>query len=153
MKLYLVRHGEALPKDVDPERGLSEPGRKDVERVASFLEKSGVSVSRLVHSGKARARQTAEILAKHVAPSVQMEIGESLNPNDPVESIAYEANGYSEETMLVGHLPFMERLASRLVAGSEDSADFIFQAAAVLCLERGEGGRWSIAWMVSPANF
>ena len=151
--LYLARHGEALSKDVDAERGLSETGRRGVERVASFLEKGGVSVSQIIHSGKTRARQTAEILAATVAPSVEPQAAGGLDPNDPVENYAYEARGYTKDTMLVGHLPFMDMLASRLVAGSEDAASFNFHAGAVLCLERGGNGKWSVAWMISPKNF
>jgi len=150
MKLYLVRHGDALSKDIDPERGLSDAGRGDVERVASFLEKGGVSVSQILHSGKARARQTAEIFAAHVARSVEAQTADGLGPNDPVDHYAYESRGYAKDTMLVGHLPFMGLLAARLAAGSEDAASFNFHAGAVLCLERGGNGKWSVAWMINP---
>lgn len=30
MRIYLVQHGLAIPKEVDPERPLSEQGREDV---------------------------------------------------------------------------------------------------------------------------
>ena len=66
MRLYLVQHGEALPKQVDPERPLSERGRSDVARVADFLKGAGIRVTRVAHSGKTRARQTAELLASFV---------------------------------------------------------------------------------------
>ena len=150
MKLYLVRHGEALSKEVDPERGLSDAGRREVERVASFMKNGSVSVSQILHSGKARARQTAEILAAHIAPAIEPQTAEGLNPNDPVEHYAYEARGYTHDTMLVGHLPFMDLLASRLVAGSEDASSFHFHACTVLCLECCSKGKWSVVWMLNP---
>ncbi|MCZ6522899.1 MAG: histidine phosphatase family protein, partial [Alphaproteobacteria bacterium] len=62
MRLYLVQHGEALAKEVDAERRLSADGRRDVRRLAEFLAKSGLRVRKVLHSGKARARETAELL-------------------------------------------------------------------------------------------
>ena len=52
MRLLLVQHGNALPKDVDPERGLSESGKQDVANVAAFLARGSVQVERIFHSGK-----------------------------------------------------------------------------------------------------
>ena len=150
MKLYLVRHGEAASKDVDPERGLTDAGRREVESVASFMKKGSVSVSQILHSGKARARQTAEIFATHIADSHEARLADGLMPNDPVEHYAFEARGYKGDTMLVGHLPFMGRLASRLVAGNEDVAPFNFHPGAALCLECCSKGKWSVVWMVNP---
>ena len=63
MRLYLVQHGEALSKDVDPERALSDAGRADAERLARFLAPRRLTLSRVLQSGKLRAQQTAEILA------------------------------------------------------------------------------------------
>ena len=39
MKIYLVRHGEALPENVDPDRGLSERGFEQVEKGGGIFEK------------------------------------------------------------------------------------------------------------------
>ena len=38
MSVYLVQHGDSVSKDVDLARPLSEKGRRDVEKVADFLE-------------------------------------------------------------------------------------------------------------------
>ena len=37
MKLYLVQHGEALPKEINSDRPLSDQGRQDLEQFARFL--------------------------------------------------------------------------------------------------------------------
>ena len=47
MKLYLVQHGEACAKDVDPQRPLTEQGRADVDRLARLLASAGVRVERV----------------------------------------------------------------------------------------------------------
>ena len=56
----------------------------------------------------------------------------------------------SAGTMLVGHLPFMARLAGRLVTGDEQLHVADFVPGTVLCLEPAAGDRWCVAWMVRP---
>src|SRR5688500_9788627 len=63
MRLYLVQHGEAVPEQVDPQRPLSEAGRRDVQAMARLLAGAGIRPTRIVHSGKRRAQETAELLA------------------------------------------------------------------------------------------
>ncbi len=50
MRLYLVQHGHALSKKVDPKRALSERGRKDVERVPGDLPQFVVPIPMLVQA-------------------------------------------------------------------------------------------------------
>ena len=42
MRLFLVQHGNVLPKDEELERGLSESGKQDVANVAAFLARGSV---------------------------------------------------------------------------------------------------------------
>ena len=51
-----------MTKDVDPERRLSDQGRADITRLVAWRVSSDVAVSRIWHSGKTRARQTAELV-------------------------------------------------------------------------------------------
>ncbi len=150
MRLYLVQHGEALAKEVDPERPLSEQGRSDVQRLTAFLDRAGVRVSRVVHSGKERSRETAELLAAGLAPGVIAESRGGIDPLDPTEPVAKEAESWSEDTMLVGHLPFMARLASRLVASREESEAIGFRPGSVACFEDGDEGGWILVWLIRP---
>jgi phosphohistidine phosphatase len=53
--------------------------------------------------------------------------------------------------MIVGHLPFLSRLASTLLIGDETVALVAFRNGGVVCLERGEEkGRWRLTWAVVP---
>lgn len=142
MRVYLVQHAEALPESVDPARRLSDKGREEVSRVAAFLAASGVQVARIRYSGKARARETAEILAAALGAAMPGEAMPGLAPNDPVEPVRAEVVRWEEDTMLVGHLPFMARLASLLTAGRDDPPFFAFQPGSVVCLEREEEAVW-----------
>ena len=150
MKLYLVQHGEAVPKEVDSERPLSNRGRQDAERLARFLAARGVRVSRVWQSGKTRARQTAELLAATVAPGVKVEARAGLAPNDPTEAFAETLADWREGTMVVGHLPFMTRLVTRLVTKSDDGTIVAYVPGSLVCLERDEDRAWAIAWMLRP---
>ena len=150
MKVYLVRHGEAVSSGVDPERPLSKEGRADVRKVASFIEPLNITVEHIWHSSKLRAAQTAEILADSVKVEKNCSAHENLGPNDDVKNIADELEAYNTNLMVVGHLPFLAYLASLLVSG-KDVADVVaFDAGAIACLNRRDPGRWQIEWMITP---
>ncbi len=150
MSLYLVQHGEALAKEVDAERPLSAAGRADVEGLGRLLAGRGVGVARVLHSGKARARQTAEILAAALAPHVAVEASDGLAPNDAPAPFADRMAGSDQDTLVAGHLPFMARLVSHLVTGEADQPTVAYRPGSVVCLERAEDGSWQIAWMLRP---
>ena len=150
MKLYLVQHGEALEKEVDPARPLSDRGRAEVERVAAFLGGAGVRVAQVLHSGKLRAEQTAEVLAPAVGAAGRVEKTGDIDPLDPPLAFELTVNEWTEDTMVVGHLPFMGKLVSRLVADNEIRATAAFSPGAVVCLESVEDNMWLVAWMIRP---
>jgi phosphohistidine phosphatase len=52
--------------------------------------------------------------------------------------------------MLVGHMPFLSILASRLVLGTEDPDVVLFRESTVVCLEKGPNGQWAVGWMITP---
>jgi phosphohistidine phosphatase len=151
MRLYLVRHGDAVSSEVDPRRPLSRAGRAAVKDVADFLERAGARPARVLHSGKARAEETARLLADALGAAAQVEASAGLEPLDPTAALVQRVAGAAEDTMVVGHLPFLDRLVSRLVAGDEDAATVSFGPATVVCLEREQAGEWSIAWVL-PAE-
>jgi phosphohistidine phosphatase len=150
MRLYLVQHAESKPESEDPARGLTDKGQADVKKVVAFLKPLGLTVSAIWHSGKTRAVQTAEILAQAITASQGVTKHDGLAPLDPVQPIQDQVSRSPDDLMLVGHLPFMGKLASALAAGS-DSADAVaFQQGGIVCLERDEHGTWRIRWAVTP---
>jgi phosphohistidine phosphatase len=150
MKLYLIQHGEAAPEEVDPSRPLTAKGRSDIQKTASFLKGAGAAPSIILHSGKTRARQTAEIIAAQLGPDCQVKEREGLAPNDPVLALAKEISGTADDLMIVGHLPFHGKLASILLAGSDSKNVVAFRQGGVVCLQRNEDQTWQVAWMVTP---
>lgn len=150
MKFYLVQHGEATSEEVDPSRPLTAKGHQDVQKMSSFLKAAGLGPLTIRHSGKARARQTAEIITTHLGSGCQVQQGENLGPNDPVQRLAQEISEMTGEFMIVGHLPFLGKLASTLLAGSDAKNLVAFRQGGVVCLQRSEDKAWQVAWMVAP---
>ena len=150
MTLYLVQHGQSLPKDVDPDQGLSQTGVAETERIADVAKGYQVNVGRIMHSVKTRARKTADVFASALNPSGGVEEVEGLKPMDDVAAFAATIDP-DTNTMLVGHLPFMERMASYLVTGSVDQPVFKFQNSGIVCLDQDpETKSWIIIWTLMP---
>ena len=150
MKLYLAQHGEAHSKEQDPNRPLTKKGVDDVEHIAKFLQRAGIQVNRVIHSGKLRAQQTAEHLAKHIADHIELETTGIINPNDSPETFAWQSGSWEDDTLIVGHLPFLARLVSHLINGEEELLMVAFQPGSVVCLERLKDEQWVINWMIRP---
>lgn len=150
MRLLLVQHGIALPKDVDPERGLSESGKHDVANVAAFLARGRVQVEWIFHSGKKRAWETAELFRVCLIRDGHFDERGGIAALDPVVDVAEEIQNLSKDTMFVGHLPFVGKLVAHLIAGNENIGVESFTPGTVVCLERDGNDIWSVAWVVRP---
>ena len=151
MRVYFVQHGESRPEEEDPQRRLTDEGIRNVQKVARFLRPLGVKVETIWHSGKPRAQQTAEILSGAVAASHGMLQRNGLAPKDPVAPVKDAIGEVTGDLMIVGHLPFMGKLAALLVADNEETEIVAFRFGGVVCVERLEDGPWKLAWMIVPA--
>lgn len=150
MRLYLVRHGEANPKEEDPERHLTPAGAAEVRKVAAFLKALDLEVGEVWYSTKTRARETAELVAKVIKPKPLLRERQDLAPNDPIAYVEKEVTYAEEDLMIVGHMPFLGKLAAALLTG-EDHAEMIALAqAGVTCIERLQERHWAVRWMIVP---
>jgi phosphohistidine phosphatase len=149
MKLYLVRHGEAAATGQGGERPLTEKGRQETERVAEVMGRLGLRVRAIEHSGKLRAKETAQIIAKGVESDEGVVEAEGLMPDDDVGTRVQDLKNATDDTVLVGHLPFISKLASKLLTGDETAGLFRFEPSSVLCLERTEDGDWQVLYFLS----
>ena len=150
MALYIVQHGKSLPKEVDPEKGISEQGKEEATLIANVAKGYKVQVSDIFHSGKKRALQTAEIFASILNNKGQLRKAPGMNPMDDVKVFAREMV-VNNNTMVVGHLPFLEKLISFLITGSEAYTLFKLQNAGIVCLDQKEESvSWFIKWALMP---
>ncbi len=151
MNIYLMQHGKPVPKEKNPDKPLSDRGRHDVRKMAGFLKKAGIQVETVFHSGKTRARQTAEIISSEINPGKESQKREGLSPLDDVKAIAEEIKLGQNDFMIIGHLPHLEKLVSFLTTGSNSSQVVSFQQGGVVCLRANEEElNWAIAWMLVP---
>ena len=150
MRAYLVQHGKAKSADEDPNRGLTEEGREEVTQIAEFLAGLRISVSLIQHSGKARAEETAHILASSIRATAGPSHTDGLDPNDDPSLAANFLKVYTDDILIVGHLPHMERLTSLLLTGNLDRRPVQFKNGGVLCLEKNGDGTWTVLWAVIP---
>jgi phosphohistidine phosphatase len=148
MQLYLVQHGAAVTKEEDPARPLSEGGRSLAKRSAAHAARLGVRVGEIRHSNKLRAAQTAEEF--EAALGAPRHEADFLSPNDDVSPLRREVQSRSDSLLVVGHLPFLGRLAAALLCQDESMPVVAFQQAGIVRLDRGEGGLWSLRWAVPP---
>ncbi len=147
--LFLVQHGEAKSREEDPERPLTDRGKEAVEQVASWAVLVGLDVAQIRHSGKRRAEETAEIFNEYLKVRDGVVSVSGLNPNDDVIPVAESLEKETRSVMLVGHLPFLSRLASQLLINDPDRAVIQFAMGGLVWLVREEG-QWSVKCLVPP---
>jgi len=150
MKLYIVRHGEALPKYINPARSLSEDGRIKIERLATLLKPLRLSVAEIWHSGKERARQTAEILSSAVTSQKEAKSIDGLDPDDSIDPILDKIMNLRDDLMIVGHLPFVDKLTRALLVGKQVNEILSFPTGGIACLEQSLGDDWHLLWFLNP---
>ena len=138
MRLYLVHHGDAVTPDIDPMRPLSTDGRAAVETLAQRALARGVKPAVIQHSGKLRARQTAEIFWRACNPLAEFSATSGLQPDDPPRWIAETLIGEVRDVMLVGHMPHLAGLRRLLVGGDSHRDAPQFPLHGVVELEKKE---------------
>ena len=151
MELYLVRHAESKNKEEDPKRGLTDLGFVNVRKTARFVKKLDISVETIFHSDKLRAKQTANELAVGIKSVAGLKQRDGIAPMDDISSMKDEIQGGDKNLMIVGHLPYMAKLASALLCGNENQNAVSFQNSCIVKLIRDEGDKeWSLKWMITP---
>jgi len=147
MKVYLVQHAESKPEAEDPKRPLTEKGKQVIESVARCLTSLGMEVAKILHSDRLRARQTAELFAKHLTPAegFMEEIGlGSLDAPQEARRLIRQAE---RPLMIVGHLPYLSRLGSSLILGTPENEIIRFKMGGVVCLSESDS-KWLVDWVL-----
>lgn len=143
--LYLVHHGDAVGPDVDPMRPLSDRGRREVETLARQAAEGGAKPAVIWHSGKLRARQTAEAFWRYCNPLATFSAMHGLQPTDPASWIAGTVASEERHVMLVGHFPHLPRLLALLLTGDPDTGPADFPLHGIVALE-SNAGKWVEKW-------
>lgn len=153
MKIYLVRHGEYVLNDMQKGGALSEAGVAQITKLANFIHPLKLQVSNILHSGKTRAEQTAEILSKGFVSAEPPQVFSGLNPEDQVDPVIIDARNWGSDVVLVGHLPFMSRFLSRLLINDEAIEIVTLHTGTMVCVEGDPVSNWNIKWVITPSLF
>jgi phosphohistidine phosphatase len=126
-------------------------GEEEIKRVSKIGDKLNIRPSKVFHSGKTRAKQTAEIIVLGLKISnITVEAVQGLNPNDDVRLWAERIAKETKDLMIVGHLPFLDKLASFLLCGDENARVIMFRYGAIVCLYQKEDKKWAVRWILTP---
>jgi phosphohistidine phosphatase len=143
--LLLVHHGDAVGPDIDPRRPLSAAGLAGVERVAAQAAARGVKPQVVWHSGKLRAKQTAEAMWRACNALAEFSASRDLQPDDPPQWFRDRLLGETRDIIVAGHFPHLPRLLALLVTGGEAGVDFPVHGCVAL-VSNDEGDTWNEAW-------
>ena len=149
MRVFLIQHGKTVPKAVDDREPLSEQGKIDARTVADFFHSRQITAGEIWCSVKPRAVETAQIIAEGI-DMAHLKQRDGLNPLDPVKPIVTELEAMKHDIVIVGHLPFLERLMALLMCGDEKRPCAMFYPAGIVCLDRVQEG-WNFSWFLTPA--
>jgi phosphohistidine phosphatase len=120
MYLYFLRHGEAdWPnwKKSDDERPLTERGKKEMRKIADFLEALELDLDHIVTSPLPRAQQTAEVVADTFG--IKLREDKLLKPGFDFADLREILRKYSgTRIMVVGHEPDFTEAISALTGAT-----------------------------------
>ena len=149
-----MQHGEALAKDVDPERGLSAEGQDHVRVAARALSNLGTSITGICSSPKKRAIQTAQAVAEaFLLPDSALRVMEVLEPLVPPEEAveALKPLGLEGALLLAGHLPSLAEICAYIM---DCQSKIAFRMSGVGCLRVEQWGRGggTLLWYLAPEH-
>lgn len=147
--IYLVHHGDAVGPEIDAARPLSDRGRMAAALLADEAARRGVRPDAIWHSGKLRARQTAEAFFRACNPFASFTAERGLQPSDPPSWMRDRLLGEARDLMLVGHMPHLALLQQLMVGQTEGAAAAPFPLHGMMALEP-VGDRWKETWRVGP---
>jgi len=153
MDLYLMQHGEATSEAENQERPLTEAGQAAVQAISKRAGAAGVHVGGCVHSGRRCAEQSAQLFMAGLGGQAEVSARDGLAPNDAVAPTTQWLRTATERDAIavIGHLPFLDRLASLLVVGDEEAQVARFRMGGPIKLEPKDTGEgFIIAWALPP---
>ena len=149
MYLLLMQHAKSKSAEDDPDRGISESGKEETAAVSSRLKSYDFQLEEIWHSTKKRSRETAEIVTSFNNLKNKISEKDFLSPMDEVKPAVKVLNTFNKNIMIVGHLPFLSKLASSLITGSEDFEPVKFINSSIVIFVR-ENNKWKILSLITP---
>ena len=154
-RLLVMRHAKSdwsSPDQEDFDRPLNKRGRKDVPRVAGFLEACAEPPDLVLASAAVRAQETAARLVEELEEGPQLVLDGRLylaGPDTLFEVLAATA-GKAGSAVVIAHNPGLEQWISRLT-GARVRLPTAAVARVDLDVPRWEGPlEGELQWLVTP---
>ena len=153
MKIYFLRHTEALEGFDDAARPLSEDGRSDARKLGQFLKRNGIELDGAYASPLVRARETAEIVLEHAgsAKGTRLELAEALTNSASLAAFQSWLGKLpaARHVLLVGHEPTISERVRRLLGMVRPDALGLAKGA-LACVETEDRRTGALKWLVTP---
>ncbi|MES1255379.1 MAG: phosphohistidine phosphatase SixA [Acidobacteriota bacterium] len=125
-------------------------GRQEVDRLAQEAAARGATPAVVWHSGKLRARQTAEAFWRSCNALAAFSATRDLQPEDPPEWMRDRLLGEPRDVLVAGHFPHLPRLFRLLANASEASRPFPQHGVVALATE-DDGRTWTESWRLTTS--
>ena len=152
MRLYVVRHGEAVSMStVDESRELTSAGKRSVNRFWHQLWDEGVRPAAMMTSPYVRASQTAEEI-RRVLPGIGTEVSSLLTPDGSPEAVCAGilAGSALESLILVSHMPLVSLLTAYLTGLPRSQLSFATGGVAALDFSEPLPALATLLWHREP---
>jgi phosphohistidine phosphatase len=158
MRVFLLRHAEAVPGTPDASRDLTPHGQRQVAQLAKGPGRIVLAeVGAIEHSPLVRAVRTAQLLRLATESGLPLKVLGGLEPSADPRVTAVALGKSRRSRLLVGHNPHLAELAALLLGLADGGEAVRFRKAGLLALERVAKptrlrpyGQWSLLWMVPP---
>lgn len=158
MNIYLIRHADALPVDMnmvtsDAERPLSDEGRRQATGLAATFKRLDLQLDQVFTSPLKRATQTADELCRGLGvPDLKPTMCESLAPGGSSKKLTKFLRRLSgNHIVLVGHEPDLGIHTAHLIGGKRARIEFAKGGAAcVVCDQPPRKGTGVLLWLLTP---
>lgn len=153
MKLYFLRHTEALDGMDDGARPLSDDGRSDARKLGQFLKRTGIAFDGAYASPLVRARETAELVLEQTdgTKAVRLELVEAMTNRTSAAAFQSWLSQLptARHVLLVGHEPTISERVRRLLGMVRPEALGMAKGA-LACVETEDRRTAALKWLVSP---
>jgi len=130
MELYILRHGKAQEHTQnsasDAKRQLTEDGKKELECIAKAMKNLEIEADLIISSPLIRAKQTAEIILKHLKNKKKsIIVWNELKPEiEVVKTIKKLITLKSTSSvLLVGHEPHLTNLIGMIISHNSNTVN------------------------------
>ena len=122
-------------------------GRLAVEGLASSAAARGVKPAVIWHSGKLRAKQTAEAFWRACNPFAEFSATRDLQPEDSPDWMRDRLRAEPRDVLIAGHYPHLPGLLAKLVPGSRAFP----KNGVVALMSEDDGETWTEEWRLESA--